>query len=149
MLTYYFLVFSLDRCCEDVCSQPDSLSSQRAWCDAVGTRISLSACSALISCLYLPQAVTSCSDLLTGALHSSWKVSFCYMFAYSFCFSLINYNYRLFHLCLYDISLFWLQSASQMLLPLIELLFPKALYFFYCFLLLSHNLSSIPFLNCF
>ena len=32
-------------------------------------------------------------------------------------------------------------QLPKMLLPLIELLFPKVLYFFHCFLL-SHNLSS-------
>lgn len=91
-----------------------------------------------------PQAVTSCFDLLIGALHSSWKVSFCYMFAYFFCFSLINYNYMLFHLCLY-ISLIWLQSASPNVTAPDRAVISKGFVFFlllYCFLLLSHNLSS-------
>lgn len=99
--------------------------------------ISLWAWPVPIFCCCPLWAVTSWFDLLTGVLHSSWQASFCYMFAYFFCFHLINYNYTLFHLCLYDISLIWLHSAPQNVTAPDRAVISKGFVFFPLFSLVS------------
>lgn len=140
MLTYYFLVFSLACCCGDACGQP-ARRHLRDWREpwilpSPSERVQRrpSAVAAFGLWLLFPSAYARAPFLL----ESVFLLHVCVLFLFP--------SYKL---QLYSVSSLSMTSVSsdcsqlpKMLLPLIELLFPKALYFFHCFLLLSRNLSS-------